>query len=274
LQGAFTAALTFGVGEISGAHAASAAGRAMTLGERALQVGGHAVVGCASGAMAGGSCKAGAMSAGFSALAGPHLPGGGSQSFHAGNMLARVAVGAIASTVGGGKAENGAMSAAFEYLFNEFATFDGKRLRLFSDEGLKLGEWDAVSGKTGYQSKENQSLSFKGPLPEGVYDVRQGDYQEYPNNPTLIDTLKSAVFRGAWPGGLASWGPERVWLSPLVGDTFGRDKFSIHGGLEFGSAGCVDLAIHSRSFFRAFQATGQDIRLYVKYGSDKWLSGY
>jgi RHS repeat-associated protein len=142
LQGAFTAALTFGVGELSGAHAASAAGRAMTAGERALQVGGHALVGCASGAAAGGSCKAGAMSAGFSALAGPHLPGGDSPNFHAGNLLARMAVGAIASKVGGGKAENGALSAAFEYLFNQLA-YKSERGCLFfcttTTEGFRRG---------------------------------------------------------------------------------------------------------------------------------------
>jgi hypothetical protein len=112
LQGAFTAALTFGVGELSGAHAAGGTA-AMNAGQRVGQIAGHAAVGCASHAAAGGSCKAGAMSAGFSALAG-HVPGISDTG-----LIGRMAVGAIAAKAGGGKAENGAMSAAFEYLFND-----------------------------------------------------------------------------------------------------------------------------------------------------------
>jgi RHS repeat-associated protein len=111
LQGAFTAALTFGVGEFSGAHAAGGSA-AMSAGQRIGQIAGHAAVGCASAAAAGGSCRAGAMSAGFSALAG-HVPGISDTG-----LIGRMAVGAIAAKAGGGKAENGALSAAFEYLFN------------------------------------------------------------------------------------------------------------------------------------------------------------
>jgi hypothetical protein len=118
LQGAFTAALTFGVGEFSGAHAAGGTA-AMSAGQRIGQIAGHAAVGCASHAAAGGSCKAGAMSAGFSALAG-HIPGVSDTG-----LIGRMAVGAIASKVGGGKAENGALSAAFQYLFNDICTPDG-----------------------------------------------------------------------------------------------------------------------------------------------------
>ena len=123
LQGALTAGLTFGVGEISGAHAAASAGNAMTVGERVAQVAGHAAVGCLSGAMAGGSCKAGAMAQGFSAFAGPTLPGGGTGQFNAGNMIGRMIIGAIASKLGGGKFENGALSAAFENLFNDLSVY-------------------------------------------------------------------------------------------------------------------------------------------------------
>jgi hypothetical protein len=75
------------------------AGRALA------KAGAHAAVGCASHAMAGGSCKAGAMSGGFGSLAGPYIPGDTPGEFNAGSMLARMAVGAIASKVGGGQAE-------------------------------------------------------------------------------------------------------------------------------------------------------------------------
>ena len=72
--------------------------------------------------MAGGSCRSGAMSAGFSAFAG-HVPGVNQLG-----LVARVAVGAVASRLGGGKAENGALSAAFQYLFNDVLLETTKQL--------------------------------------------------------------------------------------------------------------------------------------------------
>jgi hypothetical protein len=61
----------------------------------------------------GGSCRGGALSDGFSALAGyvPVLNNTG--------LSGRVVVGAIASKLGGGRAEHGALTAAFDYLFNQ-----------------------------------------------------------------------------------------------------------------------------------------------------------
>jgi hypothetical protein len=116
--GAFTAGLQFGIGEALG-HVTTTLGAANS--NYLAKAAAHAAVGCASGAAAGGSCKAGAMAAGFSSLAGPYLPGGNAQGFHGGNMLGRMMVGAVASKLGGGKAENGALTAAFEYLFNELS---------------------------------------------------------------------------------------------------------------------------------------------------------
>lgn len=118
LQGAFFAAAFFQVGEWSGAHAATAA-NPMTGMQRLGQVAGHAAVGCAQSAAAGGSCKAGAMSAGFAAAAGPHLPG---KEISVERFLSRIVVGAIGSKLGGGSYENGAMTAAFGYLFNDLGS--------------------------------------------------------------------------------------------------------------------------------------------------------
>lgn len=42
---------------------------------------------------------------------------------------------------------------------------------------------------------------------------------------------------GGWPGGSYSWGPMRLWIP---GSNYGRSGFSIHGGLDKGSAGCID----------------------------------
>ena len=68
VNGAFSAALFYGVGELSGAHEAAAAGRSMTGAEHLAQTFGHAVVGCVSASIAGGSCGSGAASAAFAYL--------------------------------------------------------------------------------------------------------------------------------------------------------------------------------------------------------------
>jgi len=110
LQGALFAGLNFGIGEItSGPTGASLFGN----GAFAANVGLHAAVGCAQQAAAGGSCKAGAMSGGFSALAGPVTQEPGPLQF-----AAHIAIGGIASRLGGDSFENGAITAAFAYLFN------------------------------------------------------------------------------------------------------------------------------------------------------------
>jgi murein DD-endopeptidase MepM/ murein hydrolase activator NlpD len=80
----------------------------------------HAAMGCASSAMAGGSCKSGATAGAVSAFASPLLPGDG-KGFNAGRLVGSAIIGAVASRLSGGKTENGALTAAFSYLFNEAA---------------------------------------------------------------------------------------------------------------------------------------------------------
>jgi hypothetical protein len=74
------------------------------------------VVGCVSASIAGGSCGAGAASAGFAAAAGPLLPGA---DISPERFVSRMIVGGIASRLAGGSFANGATSAAFAYLFND-----------------------------------------------------------------------------------------------------------------------------------------------------------
>jgi hypothetical protein len=111
VQGAIFAELNFGIGQItSGAAGASLFGN----GAFAANVGLHAALGCAQQAAAGGHCKAGALSGGFSALAGPLLGRQPEVQF-----AGRILIGGIASRLGGDKFSNGAITAAFEYLFND-----------------------------------------------------------------------------------------------------------------------------------------------------------
>ena len=104
---------------------------------------GHAVVGCVSASIAGGSCGSGAASAGFAAAAGPLLPGA---DISVARFVSRVIVGGISSRLAGDNFANGATSAAFAYLFNDLAheMHDGVSPAPVRPEaldgGMKLGE--------------------------------------------------------------------------------------------------------------------------------------
>ena len=174
-------------------------------------------------------------------------------------------IGGVASRLGGGKFKNGAATAAFARLFNDELRFDGRRLRWVDDHGQVTAEWDAASGREGYQDPEYQALVDKGPIPEGQYVAKQGELQ-FIGNRSLLDMARAELGMTAWPGGESSWGSSRVWLQPDPGtNTLGRSGFSIHGGDVFGSAGCIDLAKAIPSFTGRFQNYGKDMRLTVKY---------
>jgi RHS repeat-associated protein len=106
LQGAFFANANFEIGEATG-HVVEF-GSANYFANAAL----HGIVGCAQQAVAGGHCRAGAISGAFSSLAGAY-PG-----VSEAGLIGSAIVGAIASRLAGDSAQNGALTAAFNYLFN------------------------------------------------------------------------------------------------------------------------------------------------------------
>ena len=95
----------------------NADGSAMSFGQKAANVAGHAAVGCASAAASGGDCESGALSGGFGAA----YSNFGPELFD--DMVSRTmehaVVGGVGSVLGGGKFANGAVTGAFGYLFNE-----------------------------------------------------------------------------------------------------------------------------------------------------------
>jgi RHS repeat-associated protein len=138
-RGAASAALFFGAGSLAdglaasaGAEAGAATGAPFDSSDFASasahgsansiaasggigRAGLHAIAGCI-GALGGGKCGAGALSAAFGELAGPMIPGGKVEG-----LIGRAIVGGISAELGGGKFANGAMTASFGYLFNELA---------------------------------------------------------------------------------------------------------------------------------------------------------
>jgi len=144
-------------------------------------------------------------------------------------------------------------------------TFNGHWLCWAWPDGKKSVCWAAVSGRSGYQSKEYQKTADKGPIPEGKWLISQSKYQKMPDR-DWIDQIINEFGRGAWPGGESSWGKSRIWLTPIQGtQTHGRSGFSIHGGDSPGSAGCIDLTNQLESFIKTFREYGKDVELTVKY---------
>jgi RHS repeat-associated protein len=81
------------------------------------RVAAHAAVGCATAEASGGTCKSGAMSAGFSEIATVN----NWQAQGAYGVVSAAAIGGVSSVLGGGKFANGAITAAYGYLFNQLA---------------------------------------------------------------------------------------------------------------------------------------------------------
>ena len=148
----------------------------------------------------------------------------------------------------------------------QYAVFDGKKFTLYEND-KPIMSWDAVSGKDGYRSPEYQNLKDTGPIPEGTYVARQEKLQ-YITLPDAVLGVAAIVGEqiGSWPGSYYSWGSSRVWLEPSKEtDTYGRDDFSIHGGWNLGSAGCIDMTGQINAFTSWLESTGNDLIVHVKY---------
>jgi hypothetical protein len=144
--------------------------------------------------------------------------------------------------------------------------FNGAYLSWIWPDGSKPSHsWKAVSGRSGSQSKEFQKIADKGPIPEGEWLVSRSKYQAMGDR-SYYEMLKNEMGGGKWPGGESSWGKHRIWLQAKPGTkTHGRSGFTIHGGDEAGSAGCIDLTDQLDSFIKVFLEYGKDVDLTVKY---------
>jgi RHS repeat-associated protein len=120
IQGAFTAGVMFGVGNVinGGEFFSNPAIRTGAVSGFDAKLGAvmlHGVAGCVTSAASGGKCGAGAMSAAFSEFATVNdMQFGGKYG-----VISAAIVGGTASVLGGGQFANGAVTAAMGYLFNE-----------------------------------------------------------------------------------------------------------------------------------------------------------
>jgi hypothetical protein len=202
-------------------------------------------------------------------------------------VAASAVLGGTVDEIGGGKFANGAITGAYGMLFNEMQhdlkekkaansggkfptlTFDGNQLSLF-DEGKMVYSVKAYSGRplengTFDYSIARQKMKGVGPIPEGTYFINGSKIQTM----STVDAILGLAQVGGWPGGSFAWGEQRAWITPLTGtNTYGRGGFSIHGGYEPGSAGCIDLVGNVVPFFNNLQRTSGGngmIMLNVRY---------
>ena len=164
-------------------------------------------------------------------------------------------------------ANTSAEKATFEKPVNTksgyYAVFDGKKFTLYADNKPVIS-WDATSGHSGFQSPQYQNRKSMGPIPEGIYVARQEELQHITPVGFIAGLIPGKY--GEWPGSLYSWGNSRVWLEPSKEtNTYGRDRFSIHGGWIPGSAGCIDLTSHMNNFVALFDFIGKDLIVNVQY---------
>lgn len=97
----------------------------------------------------------------------------------------------------------------------------------------RLGRIVGTRATYGYEfnySKERQKIKNVGPIPEGTYYILANEKR------TKWNSVRTHILRHPW------WGDYGWSLHPEPRtETYGRRGFFIHGGSEWGSAGCIDL---------------------------------
>ena len=127
--------------------------------------------------------------------------------------------------------------------------FDGSDLILFAgsaSSGAITKSWTARSGqKTAFKfeySGPHQLIPDFGPIPEGAYWIQPAQMEQ-----VVVES--------------DSWGETRIIIHPRTfTKTFGRGGFFIHGGRQFGSAGCIDLADGMVDFTKAMELFSDPVR--------------
>jgi hypothetical protein len=157
--------------------------------------------------------------------------------------------------------------------------FDGYKLHLIDGESL-VRSWDAVAGTAASPSTKYQVDGDKRPIPAGPWSFSMADIQIVAAKDDAFGTAMKLLYNlsggnplfkhGAWFGGSADWGLERVFLVPSAGaDPLNHDDVSIHGGDTYGSTGGIDLGHNEVDFFRTLADKGiGSITLDVSYAQD------
>lgn len=174
----------------------------------------------------------------------------------------------------------------WENVGTSYVSFDGNSLDLHYQNTDSKGNISpstfsvpAVSGRPDKNGQFDYSVARQekeniGPLPEGDYKINPQGVQNLSLGHDIIGTALSftQIFGkrfGAWPGGNYSWGMSRLDITPNAVNVNGvvRSAFTIHGGQDAGSAGCIDCMRGETLFFYKLQkhSSGTSVLLKVDY---------
>ena len=170
---------------------------------------------------------------------------------------------------------------SWEWYASETLEFNGTDLTFNYQTGNELEgtlarqsiSFPAVSGRplengTFDYSLSRQGIENVGPLPAGVYQVDPDGFQHLDVVNEVLGYLNFVGIKaGRFPGGVYAWGVVR---NDIHGFSAIRPKggFTIHGGLDPGSAGCIDLCNGAYPFYLSVSkySRGNSIPLHVDYG--------
>ena len=271
LWSAASATVTFGIGDMFGATG--------SLLKEFGRAGAHSLASGTFSHLQGGNFWHGAASGGISSLGGSAMQ---AMKFSDPAMITgSAALGGLGSKIAGGDFWQGfatgmAVGAFNHAMHNAFngpprkILFDGKFIYII-ENGKIIDKFPAVSGRplddgSFDYSSERQKIGSVGPIPEGDYSIDLNATQQW-SKLSFIQKTAAIFDAGRFPGGTIAWGSERVDIVPLDRNPFDvrlRYGFTIHGGSNPGSAGCIDLTTHDRAFFSKIRNTGI-WRLTVKY---------
>ncbi|UDF35494.1 UNVERIFIED_ORG: RHS repeat-associated core domain-containing protein [Shinella sp. XGS7] len=238
LQGAFSAAVFAGVGNVVQGGDFFAGGKGAALGKfQAVML--HGVAGCVTSAVGGGSCGDGAISAAISKAA---LVNGVIPEDAIAGTIASAVVGGTASALSGGSFSNGAMTGAFSYIFNHCGSGHGngcfKSLREWLQDSPIGSLWNESTARLRDSPRPpTGGLTFLGTA--GGYALSLSMSSEYEfygglNKGFAFDWAPSATLQyqflpGATPGQLnsffggASWGGSLTAGPVTIGRSFSYD---------------------------------------------------
>ena len=154
--------------------------------------------------------------------------------------------------------------------------FDGEFLSILIDNRI-THSFQSVSGREQKinnkyyftYEKERQALKNEGPIPEGEYFITPlsenvNDGVQYWDKAGIWQKLFAwlsfvDIKMGSWAKATPAWGKIRIPIQPKTklvinskGEEVLRSNFFIHGGIQAGSAGCIDLWKSNEEFFKLF----------------------
>jgi len=146
--------------------------------------------------------------------------------------------------------------------YEELLFFQGNQLQWLQENG-NIEYWYAVSGELDKYKQTNplfEHVPEKGPIPQGWWTVDPQNAYSIDKSQGIIDYLKWKYYRKG------PFGEAYINISPAPDNpTNRREGFSIHGGDEPGSIGCIDLTSGMNDFYNKFVIHNKSMLLNVDY---------